>query len=66
MSNINNDEEIQLKWPHLSPMFKQITKTCKDKNIEFQCLLCIPTKKYLSTSISSYSNLRKHISVSSF
>lgn len=57
------DNNCNLKWPHLKQFFEQHGKN-EDKNIEFKCLLCKPKHKKLSTSNTSYSNLRAHIKVS--
>lgn len=56
-----NETNADVKWPQLSEFFKQIGKNT-DKNIKFNCLLCVPIKCIL-TSQTSYSNLRSHIKV---
>ncbi|XP_060881964.1 uncharacterized protein LOC132953601 [Metopolophium dirhodum] len=54
------DSNYNLKWPQLQQFFEQQGKI-EDKNIEFKCVLCKPKHKTLSTSSTSYSNLRAHI-----
>jgi len=56
------DSNYNLKWPQLQQFFEQ-QGNIEDKNIEFKCVLCKPKHKILSTSSTSYSNLRAHIKV---
>lgn len=62
----SDDAEVYAcqKWPQLSEFFKQIGKNT-DKNIKFNCLLCVRSKSIM-TSQTSYSNLRSHIKLRRF
>lgn len=62
----NNSDTICLsKWNYLKTFFKETLHSAEgNSNITFQCLLCIPKIKLISTSITSNSNLRSHIKVS--
>ena len=48
-------------WPYLAEMFE--CKSVENKNAKLLCLLCQPKAKELSSSVSSLSNLRKHVQV---
>jgi len=62
MSVVAGTSDRNIKWPHLQIFFEQQGNN-EDKNIEFLCLLCKPKRKKISTSNTSYSNLRAHIKV---
>lgn len=67
--NLANSDTCKSKWNHLKNFFKETSDSAKgnsNNNITFQCLLCIPKVKIISTSTTSNSNLRSHIKVSRY
>jgi hypothetical protein len=67
-NNLDNSDTNRSKWSHLKKYFKEMShsegNSNNNSNITFQCLLCIPKIKTISTSTTSNSNLRSHIKVS--
>lgn len=59
--------EVQknILWPNIKAFYEQQKDNAVDKkgNVSFQCILCKPKIKFLSTSTTSNSNLRTHIKV---
>ena len=50
-------------WPYLEKLFQ--FKSIERQTVRLTCLLCQPKVKECSASLSSMSNLRKHVQVSS-
>ena len=63
-ANDNDETEnntISNPWPYLTKYWKFLGIRGSSTNFEFQCLLCKPIVKKLSTNIKSHYNLKKHI-----
>lgn len=67
-SKVKNENENESKkenslQPNIQMFYEQNNdKSIYDKrNVYFQCILCKPKMKFISTSFSSNSNLRTHI-----
>ena len=61
--NICKNNEIVERYPNLREFFIQISNPGQSKNLLFECIACKPLKKIISSSATSNSNLRTHISV---
>lgn len=62
-----NEEDTGHPWPYLKSIFRYKGRAGKEGNsVKFTCCLCSPLVKEISAFISSPSNLRKHVEVSSF
>ena len=55
----NNDD--QNPWPFIKGFFSYLGKQANGKSVYFQCLMCKPKFKKLSTSMMSTNNLKKHV-----
>lgn len=63
-SNISAASSLSTEnpWPQIANFFLYLDKKACGKSIYFQCLLCRPKFKKLSTSVTSTNNLKKHVS----
>ena len=48
-------------WPYIKEYFCYLSKTPSEKSANFQCMLCKPKNKKLSTRVTSVNNFNKHI-----
>lgn len=53
------------KWPGIAPFFEETESDGSSTNFTFKCVLCAPRCKYIKASVTSASNLRTHVKVSS-
>ena len=63
-ANDNDEAEnntISNPWQYLTKYWKFLGIRGSSTNLEFQCFLCKPIVKKLSTNIKSHYNLKKHI-----
>lgn len=63
VKSLSMSQTEDILWPGITAMFEQ---TFRDsKNITLKCVLCLPKINLIKTAITSASNLRTHIKVSS-